>query len=43
MDTLLFNYLHEFLYVYGESYFICHSVSIIEFDSEHEFKVKAVG
>eukprot|EP01111_Echinosteliopsis_oligospora_P002772 TRINITY_DN1428_c0_g1_i3.p1 TRINITY_DN1428_c0_g1~~TRINITY_DN1428_c0_g1_i3.p1 ORF type:complete len:128 (+),score=23.76 TRINITY_DN1428_c0_g1_i3:165-548(+) len=42
LDSLLYNYLDEWLFVFSTEYFVCKEVKITEFDRE-AFKIKCVG
>ena len=42
LKNLLFNFVDECYSLYAEEYFICHSLTIVEFD-EQEFYIRAIG
>ena len=42
LDSLLFNFLDEFLFVFSTELIVSKEVEIVEFDREN-FKIRAVG
>eukprot|EP00761_Pharyngomonas_kirbyi_P009477 gb/GECH01009493.1/.p1 GENE.gb/GECH01009493.1/~~gb/GECH01009493.1/.p1 ORF type:complete len:196 (+),score=45.07 gb/GECH01009493.1/:1-588(+) len=42
METLLYSFMHEFLFMFGTEYVVCKAIVIDEFDRER-WKIKARG
>jgi len=42
LDSLLYNFMDEWLFVFSTEWFICTEINITEFDKE-KFKIKATG
>ncbi|CRG95793.1 protein archease, putative [Plasmodium gallinaceum] len=42
LDDLLFNFLTEFHFLYGNEYFICNHIDIVKFDKQN-FLIEAIG
>lgn len=42
LESLLYNYMNEFLYHFSTEFIICKDISILDFDEEN-FKIRAQG